>query len=183
MRYLFLLLLILPFSIHTEEFEFKEGDEFLAKKYETIALFLYRADATRVNIARDLSYSLNDFMSYAAVDQRDIYKIRKGETFVLTETLRDGDIFEVLTTLNLKPTKNEFEKIKTEIVYSTIVELQKDKIEKNDIEKIVLVNVPSEIYSDLRKIFINLFENSGFKDIKISENVDFQKLYNMKKIQ
>ena len=79
--------------------------------------------------------------------------------------------------------KNEFEKIKTEIVYSTIVELQKDKIEKNDIEKIVLVNVPSEIYSDLRKIFINLFENSGFKDIKISENVDFQKLYNMKKIQ
>ena len=95
MRYLFLLLLILPFSILTEESEFKEGDEFLAKKYETIALFLYRADATRVNIARDLSYSLNDFMSYAAVDQRDIYKIRKGETFVLTESLRDGDIFEV----------------------------------------------------------------------------------------
>ncbi len=93
------------------------------------------------------------------------------------------NIIEVLTTLNLKPTKNEFEKIKTEIVYSTIVELQKDKIEKNDIEKIVLVNVPSEIYSNLRKIFINLFENSGFKDIKISENVDFQKLYNMKKIQ
>ena len=93
------------------------------------------------------------------------------------------NIIEVLTTLNLKPTKNEFEKIKTEIVYSTIVELQKDKIGKNDIEKIVLVNVPSEIYSDLRKIFINLFENSGFKDIKISENVDFQKLYNMKKIQ
>ena len=39
MRYLFLLLLILPFSIHTEESEFKEGDEFQAKKYETIALF------------------------------------------------------------------------------------------------------------------------------------------------
>ena len=106
MRYLFLLLLILPFSIHTEESEFKEGDEFLAKKYETIALFLYRADATRVNIARDLSYSLNDFMSYAAVDQRDIYKIRKGETFVLKESLRDGDIFEV----NLRSKRTSREK-------------------------------------------------------------------------
>ena len=106
MRYLFLLLLILSFSIHTEESEFKEGDEFLAKKYETIALFLYRADATRVNIARDLSYSLNDFMSYAAVDQRDIYKIRKGETFVLTESLRDGDIFEV----NLRSKRTSREK-------------------------------------------------------------------------
>ena len=36
---------------------------------------------------------------------------------------------------------------------------------------------------NLRKIFVSLFENSGFKDIKINENVDFQKLYNMKKIQ
>ena len=95
----------------------------------------------------------------------------------------EQNIIEVLTTLNLKPTKNNFEMIKTEIIYSTIVELQKNKIEKNEMEKIVLVNVPSEIYGELRKIFINLFENSGFKDIKISENVDFQKLYNMKKTQ
>ena len=95
MRYFYFLLLLIPLLTNANEKGFKEGDEFQAKKYETIALFLYRADATRVNIARDLSYSLNDFMSYAAVDQRDIYKIRKGETFVLTESLRDGDIFEV----------------------------------------------------------------------------------------
>ena len=50
-------------------------------------------------------------------------------------------------------------------------------------EKIILVDVPSQIYSELRSIFINLFENSGFKDIKISEKVDFQKLYKMKKTQ
>ena len=93
------------------------------------------------------------------------------------------NIIEVMTALNLKPTKNDFEMIKTEIIYSTIVELQNDKIEKNEMEKIILVNVPSEIYGELRKIFINLFENSGFKDIKISENIDFQKLYKMKKTQ
>ena len=95
MRYLLLFIFTLSFSIIAEESEFKEGDEFLAKKYETIALFFYRADATRVNIARDLSYSLNDFMSYASVDQIDIYKIRKGDTLGLTQSLRDGDIFEV----------------------------------------------------------------------------------------
>ena len=95
----------------------------------------------------------------------------------------EQNIIEVLTTLNLKPTKNNFEMIKTEIIYSTIVELQKNKIEKNEMEKIVLVNVPSEIYFEKKKIFLNLFENSGFKDIKISEHVDFQKLYNMKKTQ
>ena len=95
MRYLFLLLLILPFSILTEESEFKEGDEFQAKKFEAIAVYLYKADASRVNTARDLSFSLNDFLDHATVDTRDIFRIRKGDTFTLTKSFRNGDIFEV----------------------------------------------------------------------------------------
>ena len=93
------------------------------------------------------------------------------------------NIIEVLTSISLKPTKNDFEKINTKIVYNTIVELTDNDLDKNEIEKIVLIEVPSRIYSQLRKIFISLFENSGFKDIKISENIDFKKLYEKKKIQ
>ena len=93
------------------------------------------------------------------------------------------NIIEVLTSINLTPTRDDFEIINTKIVFATIVELQNNKLEKNEIEKIVLVKVPSEIYAELRKIFVSLFENSGFRDIKISEKVDFQKLYEMKKFQ
>ena len=93
------------------------------------------------------------------------------------------NIIEVLTSLNLKTTKDNFEKIDTKIVFATLIELSSDKINKEKIEKIVLVEVPTTIYGELRKIFINLFECSGFKDIKISESVDFQKLYTMKKVQ
>ena len=93
------------------------------------------------------------------------------------------NILEVLTTLSLIPIKGEMEKIKTKIVFSTIIELLNKKVDRKNIEKIVLMNVPSEIYSDLRKIFINLFENSGFNDVKINENVDFERLYKMKKSQ
>ena len=50
-------------------------------------------------------------------------------------------------------------------------------------ENIILIKVPTEIYSELRQIFIFLFENSGFKDIKINEKIDFEKLYKMKKNQ
>ena len=50
-------------------------------------------------------------------------------------------------------------------------------------EKIILIEVPGKIYPELRKIFVFLFENSGFKDVKISENVDFEKLFKMKKVQ
>ena len=93
------------------------------------------------------------------------------------------NIIEVLTTLNLTPIKNDFEKINTKIVFATIIELTTDKVKKEDMEKIVLIKVPSQIYNELRNIFINLFENSGYKNIKINKSVDFQKLYEMRKIQ
>ena len=93
------------------------------------------------------------------------------------------NIIEVLTSLNLSPIKNDFETINTKIVLATIIELSNSKLEKKDMEKIVLIEVPSKIYGELRKIFIDLFESSGFKDIKINESVDFEKLYNMRKAQ
>ena len=93
------------------------------------------------------------------------------------------NIIEILTTLNLTPTSSDFEKIDTRIIYSTIAELDSERIEKSEMEKIILIDIPTKIYPDLRKIFVFLFENSGFKDVKISENVDFDKLYKLKKIQ
>ena len=93
------------------------------------------------------------------------------------------NIIEVITTLALNPIKEDFEKRDTKIVFSTIVELDNEKIEKEEIEKIVLINVPSKIYPELRQIFVFLFENSGFKDVKINESVDFEKLYKFRKVQ
>lgn len=92
-------------------------------------------------------------------------------------------IIEVDTTLSLKPIKNDFELIDTKITYSAIVEIDKDINDKKIIQNIVLIKVPTEIYTDLRKIFVFVFEQSGFKNIKINEKVDFQKLYNLRKVQ
>lgn len=93
------------------------------------------------------------------------------------------NIIEILTTLSLNPIKENFEKINTKIVYSAIVELRNDKVNKEEIEKIILVEVPTKIYPELRQIFIFLFKNSGFKEIKINEFVDFNKLYKLGKVQ
>ena len=89
-------------------------------------------------------------------------------------------IIEVETALNLTPIKNETEEIITKIIYSTIIELNDSLTDKKEIEKIILVDVPTTIYPELRKIFLFVFENSGFKDIKIKSDVDFQKLYKHK---
>ena len=93
------------------------------------------------------------------------------------------NIIEVLTSLTLSPTKHDFETINTKIIFSTIVEVEDNQLSREEMKKIILIDVPGKIYPELRKIFVFLFENSGFKDIKISETVDFEKLYKMKKIQ
>ena len=92
-------------------------------------------------------------------------------------------VIEVETSLNLNLPKDNQDRIITKIIFSTIIELKDGISNKEEIEKIVLINVPSEIYPELRKIFVFVFETSGFKDIKISKSVDFQKLYNLRKVQ
>ncbi len=92
-------------------------------------------------------------------------------------------IIEVETSLSLLPTKNESGKVDIKIIYSTIIEIEDQIINKEEIEKIILIKVPTTIYPDLRRIFVFVFESSGFKEIKISKVVDFQKLYNLKKNQ
>ena len=93
------------------------------------------------------------------------------------------NIIEVLTSLKLTPVKDNFDKIDTKIIFSTIVEFSNEKSTKKEMEKTILIDIPSKIYPELRQIFVFLFENSGFKDIKINETVDFEKLYKMRKVQ
>ena len=93
------------------------------------------------------------------------------------------NIIEVLTSLKITPVKDDFEKIDTEIIFSTIVEFRNENLTKEEMEKTILIDIPSKIYPELRQIFIFLFKNSGFKDIKINETVDFEKLYKIRKFQ
>tara|TARA_B100000579_G_scaffold40517_1_gene28287 strand:+ start:3976 stop:4398 length:423 start_codon:yes stop_codon:yes gene_type:complete len=90
---------------------------------------------------------------------------------------------EVEIMLSLSSASIEQEKIKTQIIFSAIVELNPNIKDKKELEKIILIHVPKEVYPEIRKTFIFFFEMSGFKDIKIEEKVDFQKLYLQKKSQ
>ncbi len=129
---------------------------------------------------KDLKFNIPNPKTFFLLS-RDIsnYKINID----IESTQVKQNIIEVLTSLSLTPTKESSEKIETKIIYSTIIELGTNKVEKSEMEKIILVNVPNEIYLELRQIFIFLFENSGFKDVKINETVDFEKLYKMRKVQ
>ena len=79
-----ILILILPLTFFAEEITYKEGDSFESVRSHSVVLYAYQADARRVNNALQFSFNAQEFMKYAAVDSRDIYKVRRGDAFVLT---------------------------------------------------------------------------------------------------
>jgi len=92
-------------------------------------------------------------------------------------------IVEVETTLSLNPTADDFEKIETKIIFSTIIEIDGELTNKKELEEIILIKVPNEIYPEIRSLFVFLFEKSGFKKIKIEESINFKELYLKRTIQ
>ena len=89
----------------------------------------------------------------------------------------------VNTTLCLTPKKEISNLLECEICLSSIVELNKTITDKRKLEEIILINVPTDVYDELRNIFSEFFIKSGFKEIKIDNKVNFKKLYDSKKIQ
>ena len=65
-----------------------------------------------------------------------------------------------------------------EIIYAVVITVNDDVKDKKILEKIILCEVPSNVYPDLENAFLNLMHNSGHPGIKLEKKIDFNKLYN-----
>ena len=95
----------------------------------------------------------------------------------------EKNIVEIEINLSLKPVKEKSEVITSSILYSVLIELEQVLKNKQDLEKIILIKVPNEVYPELRECFVLLFKKSGFNDVKIDNTIDFEKLYTKNKTQ
>tara|TARA_B100000530_G_scaffold125804_1_gene78752 strand:- start:186 stop:608 length:423 start_codon:yes stop_codon:yes gene_type:complete len=94
-----------------------------------------------------------------------------------------GEIIQVDINLRLAPIEKNLDKnIFVGVELATLIKID-EKVEKEELEKIILIKVPQEVYPEIRSIIVFLFEKSGFKKINIDENIDFLKLYETKKSQ
>ena len=64
--------------------------------------------------------------------------------------------------------------------FVSIVKVLEEITEKKELEKIILCDVTTKIYTDLEKAFLNLLHNSGYPSIKFDKKIDFEKLYNQR---
>jgi len=90
------------------------------------------------------------------------------------------NIIEVNTVLKLIPGDDVKNKMMTEINLTALVSLEKKFEDKKELEKIILVDVPTEVYPTLYDTFVYLFSQAGLKNLSIEKEVNFEKMYNEK---
>ena len=88
------------------------------------------------------------------------------------------NIIEVNTVLRLVPSPELKNKILTEINLASLVSIEKNFEDKKELEKIILVEVPTEVYPTLYDTFVYLFRQAGIKNISIEKEINFLNMYN-----
>tara|TARA_B110000037_G_scaffold133155_1_gene151079 strand:+ start:2683 stop:3105 length:423 start_codon:yes stop_codon:yes gene_type:complete len=123
---------------------------------------------------KDMSSETADAPTYIFV-RENISKYQLNIN-INSKAVKKGTI-EVDTMLKFTDKPDVLKKSHFEITYSTIVDIDEKISDKNDMEKIVLCDVPNKIYPDLEKIFLNLLSDSGYPGIKFEKKIDFLELY------
>ena len=129
---------------------------------------------------KDISFEIPDSKT-ALLLEKDI----KNYRFVCdinSEKVKEN-IIEVGVNLKLSPIEKSTDKIIYVSVNLASLITVEAKVAKEELEKIILIKVPTEIYPNLRNMVVLLFEKSGYKKISIHEKIDFLKLYEQKKNQ
>ena len=127
---------------------------------------------------KDISFEIPNAQSFVMLEKEIAdYSLNFD---VKSKPYKDN-IIEVNTTLKMVPNQNVKHKILGEITGASLVSIDKNFKDKTELEKIVLVNIPQEIYPTLYETFVFLFKQAGVKNIQINKEVNFQKLFDTRK--
>jgi len=94
----------------------------------------------------------------------------------LTSIPLKNKMIEVNTKLTYQDKINK-KKTYFEMVYATVIRVEEEKINPEEIKKFILCDLQIQIYPGIEKTFVEILKLSGFPDIKLKSNVDFKKLY------
>ena len=136
----------------------------MTKKYKILSQFV-----------KDLSSETKDIETYLYV--LDIIPRYHLNIEINSKALKNNMI-EIDTVLNFRDPENTNFKSFFELLYTTVIKINGDINEKNEIKKIVLCEVQEEIFPRLKNIFLNLIHSCGFENVTFEKEIDFQDLYN-----
>ena len=127
---------------------------------------------------KDISFEIPNTQTFIMIEKEILnYNLNCD---IKSKPYKDN-IIEVSTILKLTPNQDVKHKMLAEINLTTLASIEKTDENKKELEKIILIKIPTEIYPTLYETFIYLFKQAGIKDINIEKNIDFEKMYNQRK--
>ena len=123
---------------------------------------------------KDMSSETPDAQTFIFV--RDNIPKYRLNIDINSKAVRDG-IIEVNIILKFADQPEVLKKSHFEITYTSIVKVDEKVSDKKEMEKIILCDVPNQIYPDLERIFLNLLTDSGFPGVKFEKKINFTELY------
>ena len=86
-------------------------------------------------------------------------------------------MIEVSTTLTYENPNKKKERGFFQIAYANVIEIVDLKINKVDLEKVILSDLQIMMYPELEEKFLTILRSSGLPDLKFGNKIDFEKLY------
>jgi preprotein translocase subunit SecB len=123
---------------------------------------------------KDMSSETPDAQTFIFV--RDNIPKYRLNIDINSRAVRDG-IIEVNIILKFADQPEVLKKSHFEITYTSIVKVDEKVSDKKEMEKIILCDVPNQIYPDLERIFLNLLTDSGYPGVKFEKKINFTELY------
>ena len=124
---------------------------------------------------KDISSKINDTESYIYLKD-NIPKYSLG--IDINSVPLKNNMAEVNIKLNFSNNKSEIDqKVYFEMTHSTVVRVDESAVNENDLKKIFLSEVPTEMYPEIEKKFFEIVKSIGYPDIKLEKRINFKDLF------
>ena len=135
----------------------------MEKKYNILAKFI-----------KDMSVETKDTQTYLFVKEN--IKNYHLKISINSKAIKNKMI-EIDTGLNFEDKQGYEFRAYFEMIYTSIIKLNEEILDKEKLEKIILIEVQNDIYPDLEKSFLDMVHNAGFNNFTIDKKIDFEVLY------
>ena len=124
---------------------------------------------------KDISSKINDTESYIYLKD-NIPKYSLG--IDINSVPLKNNMAEVNIKLNFSNNKSEIDqKVYFEMTHSTVVRVDESAVNKDDLKKIFLSEVPTEMYPEIEKKFFEIVKSIGYPEIKLEKRINFKEMF------
>ena len=88
-----------------------------------------------------------------------------------------NNMADVNIKLSFNDKSEKDQKVYFEMTHTTVIKVEESAVNENELKKIFLSEVPTEMYPEIEKKFFEIVKSIGYPEIKLEKKIDFKDLF------